>query len=203
MSVRRSLPSPLDAVHASPPAPKTRYRLPSLRDSCWLQCAHRRVGVILAWGVPRPEITGHIPSTLSSIGPTTLPASTPRQLRCLIIDDNPQFLDAARRLLQQEGITVVGVGASSDDAIRLADQQRPDVTLVDIELGEEDGITVTRRLAQLETAPAGKLILISTHAADEFADLVATSPAIGFVPKSALSAQAIYALTDADRERHP
>jgi DNA-binding NarL/FixJ family response regulator len=132
-----------------------------------------------------------------------LPASTPRQLRCLIIDDNPQFLDAARRLLQQEAITVVGVGASSDDAIRLADQLRPDVTLIDIGLGPEDGVAVTRRLAQLETAPAGKLILISTHAEDEFADLIEASPAIGFVPKSALSAQAIYALTDADRERHP
>jgi DNA-binding NarL/FixJ family response regulator len=124
-------------------------------------------------------------------------------LRCLIIDDNPQFLDAARRLLQQGGITVVGVGASSDEAIRLAGQLRPDVTLVDIELGEEDGVAVTRRLAQLETAPAGKLILISTHAEDEFADLIQASPAIGFVAKSALSAQAIYALTDADRERQP
>jgi DNA-binding NarL/FixJ family response regulator len=124
-------------------------------------------------------------------------------LRCLIIDDNPQFLDAARRRLQQEGITVVGVGASSDDAIRLADQLRPDVTLIDVELGAEDGVAVTRRLAQLEAAPAGKLILISTHAEDEFADLIEASPAIGFVPKSALSAQAIYALTDADRERHP
>jgi DNA-binding NarL/FixJ family response regulator len=132
-----------------------------------------------------------------------LPASAPRQLRCLIIDDNPQFLDAVRRRLQQQGITVVGVGASSDDAIRLADRLRPDVTLVDIELGEEDGIAVTRRLAQLATARAGKLILISTHAEDEFADLIEASPAIGFVPKSGLSAQAIYALTEADRERHP
>ena len=130
-------------------------------------------------------------------------ASTPRPLRCLIIDDNPQFLDAARRLLQQGGIAVVGVGASSDDAIRLAHQLRPDVTLVDIDLDEEDGFAVTRRLAVLEGAPAGKLILISTHAEDEFAVLIDDSPAIGFVAKSALSAQALYALTDADRERQP
>ena len=121
-------------------------------------------------------------------------------MRCLIIDDSPKFLEAVRRLLQREGITVVGLGASSDDAIRLAKALRPDVTLVDIGLGDEDGIAVTRKLAQLASAPAGKLILISTHAEDEFADLVEASPAIGFVPKSALSAQAIYALTDPDRE---
>jgi DNA-binding NarL/FixJ family response regulator len=126
-------------------------------------------------------------------------ASTPR-LRCLIIDDNPQFLDAARRLLQQQGITVVGAGSSSDDAIRLANELRPDVTLVDIDLGSEGGIVLVGRLAQLETAPAGRLILISTHAEDEFIELIEASAAIGFVAKSALSAKAIHALTNMDRD---
>jgi len=142
-------------------------------------------------------------TTLSSIGPSTLPASTARQLRCLIIDDSPQFLAAARRLLQQEGIAVVGVGASGRDAVRLALELRPDVTLVDIDLGEEDGVALTRRLAQLEDGPAGKLILISTHGDDEFADLIEASLEIGFVPKSTLSARAIYALTGADWDRIP
>ena len=126
-----------------------------------------------------------------------------RLLRCLMIDDNPQFLDAARRLLEQGGITVVGIGASGEEAVRLAGELRPDVTLVDIELGGENGVAITRHLAQLETAPAGKLILISTHAEDEFAELIESSPAIGFLPKATLSARAVYALTDADRERHP
>jgi DNA-binding NarL/FixJ family response regulator len=128
-------------------------------------------------------------------------ASTPGPLRCLIIDDNPRFLDTARRLLERDGIMVVGVGATSDDAVRLADELRPDVTLIDIDLGDENGFAVTRRLAQLERTPAGKLILVSTHAENDFADLIAASPAIGYVQKSALSAQAIYALTEADRER--
>jgi DNA-binding NarL/FixJ family response regulator len=119
----------------------------------------------------------------------------------LIIDDSAHFLDAARRLLQQEGITIVGVAASSDDAVRLAEQLRPDITLIDIDLGQEDGLALVRQLAQLNAAPAGKLILISTHAEDEFADLIDASPAIGFVSKSALSAQAIHALIDADGER--
>jgi DNA-binding NarL/FixJ family response regulator len=130
-------------------------------------------------------------------------ASTRGPLRCLIIDDNPRFLDTARRLLQREGITVVGTGASSDDALRLADQLQPDVTLIDIDLGDENGFAVARWLAQLDRAPAGKLILISTHAEVDFADLIEASPAIGYVRKSGLSARAIYALTEADRERHP
>ena len=129
--------------------------------------------------------------------------SRARPLRCLIIDDSQQFLEAARRLLEQQGFTIVGTGASSADAVRLAQALRPDVTLVDIDLGSEDGIAVTRQLAQLETAPAGQLILITTHAEDEFADLIEAGPAIGIVPKAALSAAAIYALMDADRGRQP
>jgi DNA-binding NarL/FixJ family response regulator len=122
-------------------------------------------------------------------------------LRCLIIDDSPEFLDAARRFLQQEGIAVAGVASSGDEAVRLARELRPDVTLIDINLGVEDGIDLARRLAASEGQPAGKLILISTHGEDEFVDLIQDSPAIGFVAKSALSGDAIRALTGAGPDR--
>jgi DNA-binding NarL/FixJ family response regulator len=122
-------------------------------------------------------------------------------LRCLIIDDSPDFLDAARRLLKQEGIAVAGVASSGDEAVRLASELRPDVTLVDIDLGAEDGIALAHRLAASDGQPAGKLILISTHGEDEFADLIQASPAIGFIAKSELSADAIRALTGAGPER--
>ena len=118
-------------------------------------------------------------------------------MRCLIIDDSPEFLDAARKLLRQEGIAIAGVASNGDDAVRLARELRPDVTLIDIDLGVEDGMAVARRLAETDGQPAGKLILISTHAEDEFADLIDGSPVIGFVAKSELSAAAIHALTGA------
>ena len=124
-------------------------------------------------------------------------------LRCLIIDDSPDFLDAARTLLRLEGIDVVGVGSSGEEALRLARELRPDVTLVDIVLGPEDGIAVARRLAESEGRPAGNVILISTHGEDEFADMIHASPIIGFLPKGALSAEAIAALATEGREREP
>jgi len=122
-------------------------------------------------------------------------------LRCLIVDDSPAFLEAARQLLEHEGIQVAGVASSSDEALRLAEELRPDVTLVDIDLGDEDGIALTRRLAESPGRPAGKLILISTHAADEFADLILTSPVVGFIPKSMLSGDSIRSLAGAGGER--
>ena len=122
-------------------------------------------------------------------------------MRCLIIDDSSDFLEAARRLLEKQGIAVAGVASSGDEAIRLARELRPDVTLIDIDLGIEDGIDVARRLAADDRQPAGKLILISTHGEDEFADLIQGSPVIGFMAKSQLSGDAIRALAGADLDR--
>jgi DNA-binding NarL/FixJ family response regulator len=116
-------------------------------------------------------------------------------LRCLIVDDNRRFLDAARGLLEREGVAVVGVASTSAEALHQVQELQPDVTLVDIDLGGESGFELVRRLADL--APL-RMILVSTHAEQDYADLIAASPAIGFVPKSALSAAAIQALLDSD-----
>ena len=121
-------------------------------------------------------------------------------LRCLIVDDNGRFLDAARDLLEQEGITVVGVASTSTEALRRVDDLRPDVVLVDIDLGEENGFDLARQLADPDSE-SPPVILISTYAERDFADLIAASPALGFLSKSGLSGQAIYeVLARADGE---
>jgi DNA-binding NarL/FixJ family response regulator len=114
--------------------------------------------------------------------------------RCLVVDDSPRFLDAARGLLQCQGITVVGVAANGAEALRRAEDLRPDVILVDIDLGGESGFELARRLSREATPAAPKMIMISTHDGQDYADLVAASPAVGFLAKSALSAGAIRAL---------
>ena len=112
------------------------------------------------------------------------------QLRCLIVDDNSLFLEGAADLLRREGVDVVGVASNSAEAIRLVAELRPDVTLVDIDLGDEDGLELARQLNDVSAAHS-KVILISTHSEEDLAQLVAASPALGFVPKTRLSAQAI------------
>jgi DNA-binding NarL/FixJ family response regulator len=115
-------------------------------------------------------------------------------LRCLIVDDSPEFLRAARTLLEQQGVEVVGAAGSAEDAVRCAEQVRPDVTLVDIDLDGDSGFALLRTLKERPGDAGGQLILTSTHAEDEFAELIEASPAIGFVAKSDLSAGAIRAL---------
>ena len=120
----------------------------------------------------------------------------PMALRSVIVDDNAHFLGAARDLLKREGIEVVGVASSSADAVQLVEQLRPDVTLVDIDLGEESGFDVVRRLVTATGVNAGRMVLISTYAEKDFADLIAASPAVGFLSKSDLSASAIHDLLE-------
>jgi DNA-binding NarL/FixJ family response regulator len=117
-------------------------------------------------------------------------------LRCLIVDDNLGFLDAARLLLEQEGLQVVGVATSGDEALRAVAELRPDVTLLDIDLGGESGFDVARRLADDRDSGPGQLILISTHSEEDLVDLIEESPAIGFLGKTALSATTIMGLLE-------
>jgi DNA-binding NarL/FixJ family response regulator len=116
-------------------------------------------------------------------------------VRCLIVDDNRAFLEAARTLLEREGLTISGVATTSADAMRQAETLRPNVVLVDVSLGDESGFELARRLVA-DHARGASVILISTRSEDDLADAIARSPAAGFVSKSELSAEAIRGLAD-------
>jgi DNA-binding NarL/FixJ family response regulator len=112
-------------------------------------------------------------------------------MRCLIVDDSAVFADAARGLLERQGITVVGVASTGAEALRCFEELRPDVTLVDLDLGGESGFELAEQLHQAGSPAPSPVILISTHAAQDFAEMIETSPAVGFVSKSALTGTAI------------
>ena len=110
---------------------------------------------------------------------------------CLIVDDNWSFLEASRTLLEREGLTVIGVASSAAEGLKRAAELKPQVILIDIELGEESGFDLARELAQRAELARAKLVLISTHREEDFSELIAESPAVGFIAKSHLSKRAI------------
>jgi CheY-like chemotaxis protein len=101
--------------------------------------------------------------------------------RFLIVDDNTSFREEMRALLVEQGLDVVGGAGSAADAHRQIAELRPDLALIDIDLGAESGLELARQLREEpRDGAAPHVILISTH--DE---------AIGFLAKSDLSAASI------------
>jgi DNA-binding NarL/FixJ family response regulator len=117
-------------------------------------------------------------------------------VRCLIVDDSANFRDAASSMLALAGIAVVGVASTAAEGLVRYRELRPDVTLVDVDLGADSGFDLVRQLHEANS-PAPSVILISTHSEQDFADMIADSPALGFLPKFALSPTAIRDLVGA------
>jgi DNA-binding NarL/FixJ family response regulator len=111
--------------------------------------------------------------------------------RCLIVDDSTRFLQMARRVLEGDDVTVVGVATSAAEALDLSGRLRPDVALVDIDLAGESGFDLAQRLRGRPDAGDPQVIMISSHDAEDFVELVDASPAAGFLAKDALSGSAI------------
>ena len=119
-------------------------------------------------------------------------------VRCLIVDDNASFLAEARGLLEEHGFDVIGTARSGDDALKHVAEQRLDLALIDIDLGEESGIDVAQRILDTTSGLGPKIILISARDESEYGDLIETSPAVGFLAKRDLTAAAIRSLLAGD-----
>ena len=107
----------------------------------------------------------------------------------LIVDDYAPFRDSARGLLESGGFDVVGEAEDGAAALRLVEEMRPEVALLDVHMPDLDGFEVARRLAELDAPP----IVVLTSSRDDYAPLVEASAAHAFVRKDALSAETLAA----------
>jgi CheY-like chemotaxis protein len=112
--------------------------------------------------------------------------------RVLIVDDNSAFRAAARQLLERGAFVVVAEAGDGVEGLRAAKEHTPDLAILDVQLPDLDGFELTERLGALELAP--EVILTSSLDGTDFGALVASSSALGFIPKAELSARAIEAL---------
>src|SRR5947199_8407568 len=107
------------------------------------------------------------------------------RVRCLIVDDNTSFREEMRGLLAEQGLDVVGGAGSAADARQQIAELRPDVALIDLDLGGDSGLELTRQLRdQLGQNAVPHLILISTHDEAEYSDLIERRSAIAIPAES-------------------
>ncbi|GAB3606013.1 response regulator transcription factor [Conyzicola nivalis] len=113
---------------------------------------------------------------------TDAAAHATTDIRLLLVDDQALVRMGFRMLLEAEpGIRVVGEAANGTDALRLAEDLRPDVVLMDVRMPGLDGIATTRAL--LERSPQSRVIILTTFDLDEYAFGGLRSGASGFLVK--------------------
>jgi response regulator of citrate/malate metabolism len=112
-------------------------------------------------------------------------------LRCLIVDDDPTFIELARQVLDGDGINIVGTAANSAEATTRVAELQPDLVLVDVRLGDESGVALASRIADHDGTT--RVILISSYRHSDLAGVLPEDEGIGFISKVDLSAGAIRA----------
>jgi CheY-like chemotaxis protein len=112
-------------------------------------------------------------------------------LRCLLVDDSLQFLEAASRLLERQGVAVVGVASTKAEALARVRELEPEVTIVDVDLNGESGFDLCWELAATSDEAPTSTILASTRSESDLSAFVAVTPVLGFISKNELSADAI------------
>ena len=110
----------------------------------------------------------------------------------VIVDDHAGFRSSARALLEAEGFDVVGEAGDGASALTAVDLLRPRIVLLDIQLPDIDGFEIAERLAGAGDPPT--VVLVSTRGASAYRRRLARSPARGFIAKSELSGNALFAL---------
>ena len=111
-------------------------------------------------------------------------------VRCLIVDDSPHFIEAASKLIEGQGLAVVGVASTSAQALARVRELEPDVAIVDVGLGAESGFDLAWELAATSNGTTNT-VLTSTRSESDFGGLVAVTPSLGFISKYELSGDAI------------
>jgi CheY-like chemotaxis protein len=94
-------------------------------------------------------------------------------------------------LLEGQGVNVVGVASTSAEALARVRELEPDVAIVDVGLNGESGFDLAWQVAASSNGATTNTVLTSTRSESDFAELVAVTPSLGFIPKNELSADAI------------
>ncbi|AZS46484.1 Transcriptional regulatory protein DesR [Microbacterium oxydans] len=103
-------------------------------------------------------------------------------IRLLIADDQALVRGALGALLELEpDLTVVGMAADGAEAVRIAEELRPDVCLMDIQMPGMDGVEATRRIRQVSAGT--RVLVVTTFARPGYLRSALDAGASGFIVK--------------------
>ena len=128
-------------------------------------------------------------------GAQTRPGGT-GMTRVLVVDDHKTFSDLLSLALSaQPDLTCVGTAHSAAEAIRMTGALTPDVVVLDVRLGEEDGIAVARTLTAQH--PQMRVVILTAFADSALLHRAAVAGACSLVPKDGSLPDVLQALRSA------
>jgi two-component system, NarL family, response regulator NreC len=104
-------------------------------------------------------------------------------LRVLLADDHSIVRRGLRSLLEEAGLSVVAEAADGLDAVRLCEEHRPDLLILDIGMPKLNGIEVAARAQKLDRPPG--VIILSMHADESYIIRALAAGARAYLLKSA------------------
>jgi DNA-binding NarL/FixJ family response regulator len=110
----------------------------------------------------------------------------------LIVDDHASFRRMARRVLESDGLIVVGEAEDGASAISVVGTVDPDIVLLDVLLPDMDGFAVAEAIAR--AAARTRVVLTSSRELDDLRSRMTQTCAYGFLAKSDLSGDALIAI---------
>jgi DNA-binding NarL/FixJ family response regulator len=109
-------------------------------------------------------------------------AEQPQGSRILIVDDHPLFREGLRELILREpGWLVCGEAADATEALRLVAETKPDLVIVDISLGQTNGLELIKTIGAKETELP--MLVVSMHDESLYSELAILAGAMGYVMK--------------------
>ena len=113
--------------------------------------------------------------------------------KILIVDDDMRFRRFVRELFSpEEGLQIIGEAVDGQEAIRKAQELKPDLALVDITMPRMNGLDVTRRLKKI--LPELAIIILTIHDIDEYKKAAIASGASAYVVKKTMMAELVPAV---------
>ncbi len=112
----------------------------------------------------------------------------------LIVDDHEGFRSAARTMLEEMGLKVVGEAASGETALEMFGRTKPDIVLLDIQLPGIDGIEVARTLFDAGHTPV--VVLTSSRDAEDYGARLSSLSEAVFIAKTDLTSAALAEVID-------
>jgi len=115
----------------------------------------------------------------------------------LVADDHVVFLEGIEALLRARGLEVVAEAVNGAEAVRLADQHRPDVVVLDVVMPVLDGVDAAREIAA--AAPGIGLILLSGLTEEQVVRDALRVGVRGFVVKTQAADELVQAIREVSR----